>query len=101
MDINIDFCMFSILFGVFFISFQSRSSLRSFKEGENNLITLAKSNDRFGLNTLLISVEQFLLMLLIHFQSICWETLYYLWMAMAFHISLIAIKSDITIIAIV
>ena len=36
MDINIDFCMFSILFGVFFISFQSRSSLRSFKVDEKS-----------------------------------------------------------------
>ena len=45
--------MLSILFGIFSISFQSCSSLHSFKEAEkstqNHLITFAKSNDRFGI----------------------------------------------------
>ena len=36
MDINIDFLHVLNPFGVFFISFQSRSSLRSFKEDEKS-----------------------------------------------------------------
>ena len=62
MDINIDFlhvlnpfwCLFSSLFSRvarYALSKKTKNLLK------NNLITLATSNDRFGLNTLLISVE--------------------------------------------
>ena len=61
MDIKIDFCMFSILL-VSFSSLFSRVARYALSKKtknllKNNLITLAKSNDRFGLNTLLISFE--------------------------------------------